>query len=321
MQRAVFHGNGAIEIASACIPEPGAGEIRVKVAACCLCGSDFRPWRQGWPVTPGHEIAGIVDQPGHPRHGERVAIYIPVFCDRCEECAGGHTHTCLAMTDLVGWQRDGGYAGFVKVPERCLLTLPEDIPLRHAPLLLDTIGTAAHGYRLAAPIVKGGPVLILGAGPLGLGALVLAKQFGFGPVDIVEPQANRRGFAAELGGAPMLPGEVTRRYPLVIECSGKSAARQTALEHVAPRGGVIQLGEADRWEVEETRSIRRKDFHYVRSFYFAKGEFTANCALFRADRDAYARFVDAEAGLQGLSSLFNEFATGRLIKPALVMPH
>jgi L-iditol 2-dehydrogenase len=140
-------------------------------------------------------------------------------------------------------------------------------------------------------------------------------------VDVVEPQPRRLAFAAELGGNPRAIADLAAGYPLVIEASGKAPARQIAIERIAPRGALVQLGEADRWEIEETRLIRRKDFFLIRSFYFAKGEFEENCALFRADRDAYARFVDAEAGLQGLSALFDDFSTGRLIKPALVLPH
>src|SRR4051812_31347334 len=80
MRAAKFQGEGRVEILEAPEPQAGAGEVVVRVAACALCGSDLRPWRRGWPVTSGHEIAGRVDQPGHPRHGERVLVYIPVFC-------------------------------------------------------------------------------------------------------------------------------------------------------------------------------------------------------------------------------------------------
>jgi len=110
MRAAHFPGDGRIEIVEAPEPQPAPGEVRVRVAACALCGSDLRPWRRGWPVTPGHEIAGEIDDVGHSRHGERVIVYIPVFCGRCEECAAGRTHLCRESRELVGWQRPGGYA-------------------------------------------------------------------------------------------------------------------------------------------------------------------------------------------------------------------
>jgi threonine dehydrogenase-like Zn-dependent dehydrogenase len=320
MRSATFSGDGRIEIAAVDIMPPASGEVRVRVGACCLCGSDLRPWRQGWPVTPGHEIAGWVDQPGHPRHGEAVAVYIPVFCGSCQECEAGHTNLCRNMTDLIGWQRPGGYAEALTVPDQCLLPLPDDIPIASAPLLLDTVGTAAHGIRLARQVIEDGAALVLGAGPIGLGALILLRRFGFDPVYVVEPQAVRRQIAAELGGHRVAPEALAARYPLVIEASGKDAARQTALDRVAPRGCVVQLGEADRWSIEETRPIRRKDFFLIRSFYFARPEWEANIDLFRADRASYERLIDAQTDLSGLPGLFQEFARGERIKPAYV-PH
>ena len=321
MLSARFRGEGRIELSQAALPSPSAGEVRVRVAACCLCGSELRQWQAGWPVTPGHEIAGVVDQPGHPRHGARVAIYIPVFCDACDDCATGQTHLCRNASDLIGWQRPGGYAEALNVPERCLLPLPDDVPTDLAPLLLDTIGTAAHAVRLARRVIGAGRALVLGAGPVGLGAILALRRLGFPDVDVIEPTAHRSAFAQDFGARVVKPETLAARYAVIIEASGKAQARQLALETIAPLGAVVQVGEAERWDVEETRAIRRKDFFYIRSFYFPKGEYEDNLALFRADRAIYARFVDASSGLQGLPELFNDFSSGRRIKPAVILPH
>jgi len=319
MRAAKFHGEGRIEIVEAPEPRPGPGEVLVRVAACALCGRDLRPWRRGWPVTSGHEIAGCVDQPGHPRHGERVIVYIPVFCGRCEECSAGRTHLCRESRELVGWQRSGGYAERLTVPERCLLSVPDDVPDRLAPLLLDTIGTTAHGIRLAKRIVEGGRALVLGAGPIGLGAIVVLARMGFGPIDVVDPVAYRSEFATSLGATPVsAEAAAAGRYRLVVEAAGKDAARQVALEAVGPEGAILQLGESDAWALTETRSIRLKDFFLVRSFYFPIGDYEPNLELLRADRDKYQRLVDDTADLDRLGELFASFARGEKLKPLLV---
>ena len=93
----------------------------------------------------------------------------------------------------------GGYAERLAVPERCLLPLPDDVPNRLAPLLLDTIGTTAHGIRLARRIVEPGTALVLGAGPIGLGAIIVLARIGFGPIHVVEPVSYRAAFATSLG--------------------------------------------------------------------------------------------------------------------------
>jgi threonine dehydrogenase-like Zn-dependent dehydrogenase len=317
MQHATFRGQGRIEIGEAPLPVPAAGEVLLRVLACSLCGSDLRPLRNGWPVTPGHEIVGRVDQPGHALHGQRCLVYIPVWCGHCPTCTSGQTHLCDNATQLMGWQRDGGYADAVTVPQQCLMPVPDDVPTHLAPLLLDTIGTAAHGVRLSQALVPSGRALILGAGPIGLGALLVLQQFGYGPVDVFDPNDFRRGVAAELGGMPVTVLDAAVRYPLVLECSGKDAARQAALEAVGARGVVVQLGEADAWAVTETKAIRRKDFYYVRSFYFPLSEYAANVELLRGNRAKYERLVDARVPLSGLEDLFGQFARGERLKPQL----
>ena len=317
MRHARFTGEGRIEIAETAWPVIANGEVLLRVQACSLCGSDLRPLRLGWPVTPGHEIVGKVDQPGHRLHGQRCLVYIPVWCGHCEPCLGGHTQLCDNAVELMGWQRAGGYAEALSVPEQCLLPVPDDVPTHLAPLLLDTIGTAAHGVRLSQPLVPAGRALVLGAGPIGLGALLVLQQFGYGPIDVFDPNDFRRGVAAELGGVPSTTLDAKQRWPLVLECSGKDAARQAALEGVAARGVVIQLGEADEWQVTETKAIRRKDFYYVRSFYFPIREYPQNIELLRADRARFERLVDARVSLDGLEQLFAQFARGERLKPQL----
>jgi L-iditol 2-dehydrogenase len=136
----------------------------------------------------------------------------------------------------------------------------------------------------------------------------------------VDPAPYRAASAPSLCAVETLPDAAAgRRYGLVVEATGKDAARQVALEAVGPEGAVLQLGESDAWAITETRSIRLKDFFLVRSFYFPIGEYAANLELLRADRDRYERLVDATADLDGLGELFRSFARGEKLKP-IMMP-
>ena len=151
MQAAVFHGHERITIERVAIPEVGAGEVLVRVSRTALCGSDFKLWHKGAEFTAGHEIFGVVEQPGHRLHGRRCAVYIPLHCDHCAACRRGDTQMCLEMSSLIGWNRPGGYAEYVPVPENCLLPVPDDIEDSLAPLLLDTIGTSGACGALRQP--------------------------------------------------------------------------------------------------------------------------------------------------------------------------
>jgi L-iditol 2-dehydrogenase len=314
MRFAKFTGAGNIQIVEADLPVPNAQEVLLRVLACSLCGSDARPFKLGWPVTPGHEIVGEVDQPGHALHRKRCLVYIPVWCGHCELCLNQQTHLCENATDLIGWQRPGGYAEAVLVPTQCLLPVPDDIPTHLAPLLLDTIGTAAHGVRLASRLVQSGRVLIMGLGPIGLGALLVLQHFGYQSISAFDPNPLRLETALTLGAKPFDSDQRTS-FTLILECSGKDQARQQALEWVAPGGVVIQLGEADAWNVQETKAIRRKDFFYVRSFYFPISEYKDNLDILRNDMDRFNRLVDGKVPLEGLQNLFAQFFSGQKLKP------
>ena len=100
MQAAVFHGNDRITIERVAMPEVGAGEVLVRVSRTALCGSDFKLWHKGAEFTAGHEIFGVVEQPGHAMHGRRCAVYIPLHCDRCAACQRGDTQMCLEVSSL-----------------------------------------------------------------------------------------------------------------------------------------------------------------------------------------------------------------------------
>ena len=320
MRSISFPGQGRIGLEDRAEPQPGPGDVLLRIQRTALCGSDCKLWQRGTDLVPGHEIFGTVDQPGHALHGQRSCVFIPVHCGRCASCQRGDTHLCLTDSVLMGWNRDGGYAERVAVPEPCLLPVRDDIDDDLAPLLLDTIGTAAHGLRTVAPLVppEDAEVLILGAGPVGLGGLIAAQEMGYRRIAVSDLREGRLALSQALGATPHPVGDRSRRFHLVIESSGSHAARNQALEIVWPRGVVLLIGENDApWTIEETKPIRRKDFYMVRSFYFPKSDLAANIALLRARRDDYRRLVDRRFGLDDFAEVFPRFAAGELVKPLL----
>ena len=320
MRAADFQGADRIAITTVPRPEPMEGEALVRVANTALCGSDFKLWHKGSAFIAGHEISGWVEQVGHPLHGQLVAVYIPEHCGTCDACRAGLTQSCLTISSLIGWNRDGGYAEYVAVPDSCLLPVPDDIPERLAPLLLDTIGTSAHALREAARhlATEAPSVLVTGAGPVGLGVVLAAGALGYEDVRVSEPNEARAAIAAEFGAHIHPVGAKDRRFDLIVECSGSHAARNLAIELVLPRGVIVLVGEnAAPWTIAEDKVFRRKDFAMLRTFYFPKGDFEANVGLLRAHLGAYARLVDDAFPLDALPDKFADFAQGRSIKPVL----
>lgn len=321
MKTAIFHGDRRITIGNAERPVAGAGEVLLRVRRTALCGSDAKLWIKGADFTPGHEIFGVVEQPGHARHGRRCLVYIPVHCGHCAACLAGDTQMCLVESVLVGWNRPGGYAEYLTVPEQCLLDVPDDIEDDIAPLLLDTIGTAAHGIRFVMPLVPPqgiGPVLVTGAGPVGMGAVVALQNLGYDDIHVSDLKEERLRLAEQFGAKRHPVGSRDKRFKLIVECSGAHAARSLGMEIVLPRGVLILIGESDApWPVQENKAIRRKDFYMVRTFYFPKSDFALNVELLRKEKDRYRRLVDAQFGIAQLPEMFGRFVDGELVKPLL----
>ena len=321
MQTAFFHGERRVSLIEAPMPVPETGEVLLRVRRTALCGSDAKPWVRGQKVTPGHEIFGVVEQPGHRLHGQRSLVYIPVFCGRCSSCAIGDTHMCQDVSVLMGWDKPGDYAEYLSVPEQCLLPVPDDIEDELAPLLLDTIGTTAHAVRFVmrlSPPDDPGPVLVIGAGPVGLGGIFALHNLGYRDVYVSDLKEERLALAESFGAIRHPVGDASRKFRLILECSGAHAARSLGMEIVAPRGTLVLVGENDHpWPVQENKAIRRKDFHMVRTFYFPVGDFAANVEWLRRDKDKYRRLVDAHFGLAALPEMFARFAAGDLVKPML----
>src|SRR5260221_14536422 len=103
MEAAIFHGGDRITIARVPIPDVRDGEVLVRVSRTALCGSDFKLWHKGAEFTAGHEIFGVVEQPGHRMLGRRCAVYISVHCGHCAACVRGDTQMCLEVSSLIGW--------------------------------------------------------------------------------------------------------------------------------------------------------------------------------------------------------------------------
>ncbi|MGB7180567.1 MAG: alcohol dehydrogenase catalytic domain-containing protein [Burkholderiaceae bacterium] len=332
-RHAHFAGAQTVEIRRSALPEPQAGEVRLRVRRTALCGSDNRLWRDGANQTPGHEIFGVVEQPGHPADQQRACVYIPVYCGKCPSCRRGVTQSCQTQSTLIGWNRDGGFSEYVLVPEQCLLPVPDSIEDRLAPLLLDTIGTSAHAVRTVKRLMASqrgdSPlsdlrILVTGAGPVGIGTLIALQDIGFEGIEVFDPTPKRMAIALQLGALAQAGAnnadESGQRYDCVFECSGAHAARNAAISAVAPDGVVVLIGEnSSPWTIEEGPVFRRKDFIMLRSFYFPVSEHRMNVELLERRSDQYRTITDTEFSLDELAQAYVEFARGDTLKPLLTI--
>ena len=169
------------------VPEPGPGEVLVRVVACGA-GLTLESIRLGHlggstPRIMGHEYSGTVAVTGAGvegwQEGDPVTGSFYLFCGNCVMCASGRETLCLNNKGNIGAKIDGAFAEYVVVPARNLVRIPEGVVLREAGVIADAVATPYHIARERARIVAGQRVAVIGAGGgVGIHMLQVAKAFG-----------------------------------------------------------------------------------------------------------------------------------------------
>lgn len=164
---------------------PGSGEVLVRIHAAGVCGTDLhildgmiKP--DPYPMTLGHEAAGVVEGVGEGASlttGSRVAIYNKIFCGRCEQCLKGRTNICDNEPDQLGFNRDGGDAEYVVVPEQNAVLVPDDVDLATASVLTCAGMTAMHAAKLSG-LRLGDTAVVDGIGGVGIIMVQAAAHAG-----------------------------------------------------------------------------------------------------------------------------------------------
>jgi propanol-preferring alcohol dehydrogenase len=249
------------------IPEPSGGEVRVRVAGCGVCHTDLHIARTDRlrvtrPVTLGHEIAGWLDAAGPQAaarlkrarltDGDPVLVFGGWGCGECRECSQGEEQRCERGSSP-GFQRDGGYAEFVLVPDaRYLVPLRGLDPVEAAPLA-DAGVTPYRAVVRAAPwLVNGARVLLIGLGGLGQFAIQFLRRLPDLTVAVRELDPDKLQIANELGAdLGLLAGDESLvslglggHADVVFDFVGTDETLAYAARNVEPGGLISLVGEA-----------------------------------------------------------------------------
>jgi 2-desacetyl-2-hydroxyethyl bacteriochlorophyllide A dehydrogenase len=191
-------------------PRPGTRDVLIQVKASGICHSDAH-YRSGvtksgpFPVTLGHEVAGIVEETGPAvtafKRGDRVCVHYLVSCGQCHYCSMGCEQFC-GTGKMIGKHRDGGWAEYICMPERSVFPLPAEIAIEHGAIMMCSSSTSLHALRKAR--LKGGDtVAVFGVGGLGASAVQLAQAMGARRVFAVDVNPAKLQLAQSLGSIPI----------------------------------------------------------------------------------------------------------------------
>ena len=240
------------------LPERREGEALIRIRRIGICGTDLHAYRGNQPyfVYPrilGHELAAEVVDIGANgqglRPGDRVAVMPYLECGRCVACRNGKPNCCVRL-NVLGVHQDGGMREYMTVPADHLLPANDMKPEQAA--LVECLSIGAHAVR-RAEVRPGENVLVIGAGPIGLGVMKYAKLAGANVIAL-DMNAQRLRFCrdwapadrtVELGGDPVRTVEALTDgdFPTVVfDATGNAKSMESALQYTAHGGRLVYVG-------------------------------------------------------------------------------
>jgi L-iditol 2-dehydrogenase len=253
-----LHGTGDLRLHEEPAPEPGEGEVVVRVTAVGLCGSDRHWFLEGGigdavlnrPLVLGHEFVGTIES--GTRAGERVALDPAVPCGRCSVCLAGEPHLCPGLRFAGHGSADGALRTCLAWPERLAHALPDGLSDAEGSLL-EPLGVALHALDLGK-VRPGSTAGVFGCGPLGLLLLQALRAAGVATVVASDPLPHRAAAAVSLGATLE-----RREVDVAFETAGEDAALADAIDAVRPGGRVVLVGipEGDRTSFTASTARRK----------------------------------------------------------------
>jgi D-arabinose 1-dehydrogenase-like Zn-dependent alcohol dehydrogenase len=254
----VTKAGGNFEVVERPVPEPGRGQVRVKVEACGICHSDMLVKEGAWPGLqypriPGHEIAGRIDKVGADvtlwKPGERVGVgWHGGHCFECESCRRGDFVNCK-FEKITAIHFDGGYAEYMIVGAEAVAALPRDLPADEAAPLLCAGITVFNALRNSSARA-GDTVAIQGIGGLGHLGIQYARKMGFRTLAIGRG-ADKKQLATKLGAHEYIdngagdPAEALQKHGgarVVLATAPDSKSMADLVNGLAPNGTLLVVG-------------------------------------------------------------------------------
>ena len=210
MKAVVYHAPGDIRVETVAVPPCGEDELRVKIDACAVCGTDLKTYLHGnprikAPMVMGHEFTGLIETAGERVEGfsvgERIVMATSVSCGVCCYCKRGWPNLCADLAPM-GFSYPGGMAEYTAIPARAIenghvVKVPQGVKAEHAALAepLSCTVNACENCR----IEQGEVVVVIGAGPMGIMNACMAREFGAARIIMAEINDTRLAMCEPFG--------------------------------------------------------------------------------------------------------------------------
>jgi L-idonate 5-dehydrogenase len=293
MEAIVIHSPGDLRVEDVSTPEVGPGQVRVRVRAGGICGSDLHYFHNGGfgairiqqPMVLGHEVAGVLDAVAaditHLKPGDRIAVNPSHPCGQCRFCQMGLHNHCLDMRYFGSAMRmphvQGAFRQELVIDARQAVKLAEGITDAEGSMA-EPLAVALHAVNRAGPLL-GRKVLVTGCGPIGAVVIIAARRAGATHIVATDVVAQPLRKALEIGADRAInvaeaPEELTQyaaekgQFDVLFEASGNERALRAAFDVVRPRGVVVQLGLSGSELTLPFNTVVAKEFDLRGAFRF-----------------------------------------------------
>lgn len=329
MKAILIERPGRVRVVERPMPQPEANELRIRVMASGICGTDIHILRGeylgDYPVIPGHEFSGVVERVGESvtrfQVGDRVAVEPNIACDNCYNCLHNRQNFCLNW-QAIGVTRPGGLAQYVAAPEKAVFSIG-DLPFEHG-AFMEPLSCVLHGIE-RAEIRLADRVLVFGAGPIGVLLLQAVQLQGSVEVTVVEKNPARAELTLALGAQRCflnLEELKEDRYDVVIDATGYVPLMARTIDFARHGGTVLLFGVPPAGQLMELEAFKifRKGLTVLSSFTSVRNSYQA-LSLLQSRRVDVAELIshrlplaDFERGVEAIE------AGSEDVKKVLILP-
>lgn len=310
-------------------PVPAEGEHLVKIQASGICGSDMHAFlghddRRPAPLILGHEAAGVIV--GGTQDGRRVTINPLVACESCRDCKAGKQNLCANRQIISMPPREGAFAEYVCMPERNLVTVPDDVDLKKA-ALAEPLACGWHAARLARAVLGDSfadrRCAVIGGGAIGVGAALSLRAQGATDITVIEPNALRRETLSTIEGfevcAPDSSGmPANGTVDCVIDGVGYAATRATASALVRQGGVIAHIGLGEAEGGLDVRRITLQEITFIGTYTYTPKDFVETAQAIFDGRLGALDWIETRPLAAGQSA-FVDIRSGAVAAPKIVL--
>lgn len=322
-----YLGPNVLEAQDVSRPEPGAGEVLLRVGACGICGSDVHGYlgltgRRTPPMTMGHEFSGTVAAVGEGvtrlQPGDRVAPYPVEFCGTCGFCSAGKTNLCADKRQYGVLTVDGAFAEYLCVREDLCFPIADGVSFAQASMM-EPLAVAYHAVKTAGDL-KGKRVLIVGAGTIGLLALLCCRIAEPKEILVSDLSAERRALALKLGADaavdPVTEAEKLADVDVAFEAVGAGASVRSAMAALRIGGTAVWIGNNKPMIELNMQQVVTRELKIRGSFLYDMEDFGTVVDLINQGTLDVSGLISREIPLEDAPAAFRQLAEdpGGLIK-------